>query len=189
MSYRENRVTVAEYGTIAATSPLLVPVPTAPGYAPQKAHVVLAGRLVRMSLACEHDTGIKLLVASGRRPPLWPTRRSYERDMIAQYGSVKEGRKWRAFASAHQTGLAVDFKCGGVEPSRTTIEQQLKTPLFLWLKENAWRFGFTPYLPEPWHWELRIPLLDYYSGRDLGEHRGEGFLNVGRSDDHPCEEP
>lgn len=106
--------------------------------------------------------------------------------MIKQYGSVEEGRKWRAFASAHQTGLAIDLKCGGVEPSRKTIEKQKKTKVFRWLKEHAWRFGFTPYLPEPWHWELRIPLLDYASGRDLGPAGSVGFLSNKCAEDPSC---
>ena len=33
-----------------------------------------------------------------------------------------------------------------------------------WLVENAWRWGWHPYLVEPWHWERWIPIDAYKSG-------------------------
>lgn len=167
MSYVPNRVYVAEYGSLPKDSPLLVPVPTVPGKKrPERVHRVVAGRFDRLSAACERETGIRLLVASGHREKKWPTREAYEKAMIEQYGSVAEGQKWRAFESAHQTGLALDLGCGGISPNRKTIEKQRKTKLFLWLRENMWRAGFSPYLLEPWHIECRIPMVDYLSGND-----------------------
>jgi hypothetical protein len=184
MSYQQNRVYVSEYGTISATSPLLAPVPTVKGKAQQFVHVVVANRFAKMDETVFEELGIRLLVASGRRPLLWPTKKAYEADMIRQYGSVVEGRKWRAFVSAHQTGLVLDLGCGGLTPNRKTIDAQKKTLLFLWLKENMWRYGFTPYLPEPWHIECRIPFSDYHSGHDSGIRCLDDCTNA--PDDHTC---
>ena len=117
-----------------------------------------------MSDACNHDLGFPILVASGRRDPLWATIEAYNADMIKQYGSVAEGRKWRAFASAHQTGLCFDFGCGGLEPNRKTIPAQKKTKLYAWIVDNAWRWGWTPYEPEPWHLEHKVSLNAFQTG-------------------------
>src|ERR1039457_4811861 len=128
MSYTENRVYVKDFGTLPVGSDLLVPVPTTPGHKQQYIHKVVLADFMAMSEAGEADLGFPFLVASGHRPPLWATIEAYNTDMIKQYGSVAEGRKWRAFASAHQTGLAFDFGCGGLAPVSKTIPQQKQTP-------------------------------------------------------------
>jgi len=60
-----------------------------------------------------------------------------------------------AFKSPHFTGKALDIYVGG-EPVTTKDYNralQIKTPVYLWLVENAERFGFYNYFYEPWHWE------------------------------------
>jgi D-alanyl-D-alanine carboxypeptidase len=164
MSYIENRVYVRDFGTLPVGSPLLVPVPTTAGHKQQYIHKAVLPNLLAMFAAGEADLGFPFLVASGHRPPLWNSRADYEADMIKQYGSVAEGQKWRAFASAHQTGLAFDFGCGGLSPVSKTIPQQKETPLYAWIVENAYKWGWHPYSPEPWHLEDKIPFDLWQSG-------------------------
>jgi LAS superfamily LD-carboxypeptidase LdcB len=164
MSYKENRVTVAEFGVLPGNSPLLVNVPTTPGHQQQRLHVVAANSFNVMSNAVYKDLGFPLLIASGWRPHRWVSREQYEQVLVEKYGSVAKGRLYLGFDSPHETGLTVDIGCGGLEPVSATIEKQKQTPLFKWLVENAWRFGFTPYCVEPWHWEHRISLEAYKSG-------------------------
>ena len=65
----------------------------------------------------------------------------------------------RAACSPHRTGTAVDLYVGhlhglavdSTDPhSRRYMSQ---TPAYRWLVKNAGRFGFVPYVYEPWHWE------------------------------------
>lgn len=162
MSATENRVTVAEFGSLPTSSPLLVPIPSS-GTA-QRLHVVAAGYLAELSAAVKGDLGLEVLIASGWRPHLWASWQAYADAMVAQYGSVEQGRLYRAFSSPHETGLAVDFGCGGLTPNSKTITWQKTTALWKWLDNRAHEFGFTPYLVEPWHWEARISLGAYRSG-------------------------
>ena len=164
MSYAENRVTVAEFGTLPANSPLLVDVPTSPERTQQRVHVLVASRFAEMSVNAEKDLKFPLLVASGWRPRRWVSRQEYEQVLIQKYGSVAKGRLYLAFASPHETGLALDLGCGGLAPVSATIPAQKQTPLFAWLKERMWEFGFTPYFIEPWHIEMRLSLADYHIG-------------------------
>jgi hypothetical protein len=189
MSYQENRVRVSEFGRLSADSPLLVPIPTEPGGKQQFLHALPAADLARMSAACERDIGIRLLVSGGRRggghrKHLWPSREAYEAELIRRYQGVlvtklkrpvkrpeviAYGRKYLGYESPHETGLCIDLKCGGLEPVSATIAKQVKTKVFLWLKEHAWKYGFTPYLPEPWHLERRLSLDEYHTGRRASE--------------------
>jgi hypothetical protein len=168
MSYLENRVRVSNYGSLPGDSKLLVPVQTTPGHKQQKLHVLAAEGLKQLSRA-QRLAGVlstDLLVASGWRQRKWASRAEYVKAMIAQYGSLAVGQKYRAFESPHETGLAVDFGCGGLSPNSKTVDDQEDTRLFEWLKENAYKYGWTPYFPEPWHWEFNVP-LDRYKDPDL----------------------
>ncbi len=65
----------------------------------------------------------------------------------------------KATCSAHRTGLAVDLYLGeapGFRPESSADPNRLhlsRTAAYLWLVQNAARFGFVPYAFEPWHWE------------------------------------
>jgi LAS superfamily LD-carboxypeptidase LdcB len=161
--YTERRVRVKDYGRIPLNDPRLVPVPSAPGTA-CKLHACIEQDLLAMFAACKAETGVELRVISGCRAHRWESREAYEAIMIEKYGSVAEGRKWVAFDSPHETGLVPDLVGGGLTPNSKTAAKQKKTPAFLWLKANAHRFRFTPYLPEPWHWEHAIPLMAWQTG-------------------------
>lgn len=52
----------------------------------------------------------------------------------------------RPGASMHETGLAVDFTCSGLPIAGTRC--------FVWLQENAARFGLYNLPSEPWHWSV-----------------------------------
>jgi hypothetical protein len=164
MSYVENRVYVKDFATLPVDSNLLVPIATAPGHKQQYIHKAILPDFLGMAAACEADLGIPFLIASGHRPPLWDTREAYEADMIKQYGSVEEGQKWRAFASAHQTGLALDAGSGGLMPDSKTIPEQKKTKIYAWIVANAYKWKFAPYLREPWHVEHKVSINSFKAG-------------------------
>lgn len=65
----------------------------------------------------------------------------------------------RAVCSPHRTGTAVDIHVGhvagmGVDSTDPLSRRHMaEGPAYRWLVANASRFGFTPYVFEPWHWE------------------------------------
>jgi hypothetical protein len=73
----------------------------------------------------------------------------------------------RAVCSPHRTGTAVDLYVGqivGLGVDNTSPASRLhmsRTPTYRWLVKNAGRFGFTPYVYEPWHWEWISPSGGY----------------------------
>jgi D-alanyl-D-alanine carboxypeptidase len=73
----------------------------------------------------------------------------------------------RAVCSPHRTGAAVDLYVGqllglGVDSTRPESRQHMSEgATYRWLVRNAARFGFVPYLYEPWHWEwVGNPVVD-----------------------------
>jgi len=73
----------------------------------------------------------------------------------------------RAVCSPHRTGTAVDLYVGQIEglgvdntspPSRLHMT---RGATYRWLVRNAGRFGFVPYVYEPWHWEWVSPTGGY----------------------------
>jgi len=83
-----------------------------------------------------------------------------------RYGSAKTGRRKLAFISVHNSGLAFDIRSNGLSSESDATTQQKNTTLFKWLKENAHKYGFTPYKVEPWHWELLPPRASYFTAID-----------------------
>lgn len=73
----------------------------------------------------------------------------------------------RAACSPHRTGTAVDLYVGqlpgmGVDSTRPESRQHMSQgATYRWLVENAGRFGFVPYIYEPWHWEWVGPYAGY----------------------------
>lgn len=65
----------------------------------------------------------------------------------------------RAVCSAHRTGTAVDLYVGkaadlGVDSTDPWSRRvQSQGVAYRWLVRNAGRYGFVPYVYEPWHWE------------------------------------
>lgn len=182
--YVEKRVKVRTYGTTPASSPLLVDVPGTGGS--KRLHKLAAAAMKAMGAAIQRDLGIELKIASGWRAHRWTSREQYEAVLVAKYGSVKEGKRWLAFDSPHETGLAMDIGVGGLKPTRATVASQRKTPLHQWLVENASKFGFHPYKTEPWHWEYPISLEAFASGvigpDDPGPPEEEVSYDVGEEE-------
>ena len=73
----------------------------------------------------------------------------------------------RAACSPHRTGTAVDLYVGqvaGLGVDNTSSASRLhmtRGPTYRWLVRNAGRFGFVPYVYEPWHWEWVSPTGGY----------------------------
>jgi len=162
-TYTERRVRVSDYGVLPMSSPLLVRVPSIAG-ATCRLHTLAATSLVRMSAAVERDLGFPLLIASGWRAHRWDSWAQYEAAMVERYGSVAEGRRFVAYNSPHETGLAMDLECGGLEPQRASIPTQRETPLHAWLVAHACEYGWHPYKTEPWHWEYPVPPDEWRTG-------------------------
>jgi D-alanyl-D-alanine carboxypeptidase len=57
----------------------------------------------------------------------------------------------------HHTGRALDIHVGGrVSMNPENVGRQRQSSAYRWLVCNGGQFGFTPYLPEPWHWEYTL---------------------------------
>jgi len=182
MSYNERRVKVKNYGTLPARSELLVEVPGTRGK-PRKLHTLAAAAFVEMGEAIFRDLGIEVLAASAWRRHRWRSRTHYEEKLIAKYGSVRAGRRWLAYNSPHETGLAVDFGVGGLAPSRKTAGAQRKTPLHAWLVEHAHEYGWHPYKVEPWHWEFPLSQSAFKSGIAGDDEAGPASFSSEDGDD------
>jgi LAS superfamily LD-carboxypeptidase LdcB len=163
MGYEERRVYVKVFGAIPSTSPHLVAVAGVQGK-DVRLHTLAADGFRRLAAAAEQALGIRVQAASGWREHKWKSREEYEKSMIAKYGSLAEGQKKMAFDSPHETGLAVDFGSGGLEPKSATMAAQRKTPLHAWLVEHAHEYGFHPYKNEPWHWEFPVSKVAHETG-------------------------
>lgn len=161
----ERRVRVADYDRLRGRDPRLVPLP---------AELCAPGRAIRMHWAAVEATilllkearsmGFAATVCSGWRRHAWKSRAHYEQAMIAKYGSLAQGQKYRAYDSPHETGLAIDLLGSGLAPRSKTIASQRRSAVYAWLMSHAHRFGWSPYLAEPWHWELAVPREIFDSG-------------------------
>lgn len=162
-----NRVRVRDYGVLPGGSKLLVEIPSVG--VPQRLHWCAAEAFRDLAGAVKAALKIDLQAASAWRPHRWASRRDYEAYLLRNYKSMAEGRKWIAFDSPHETGLAVDLGVGGLWPTRKTIDQQRERPLYKWLVRHAAKYGMVPYTAEPWHWEFPIDPAKYRAeaGADL----------------------
>lgn len=161
--YVERRVKVRTYGTLPADSRLLVAVPGSSA-GTKRLHVLAAQAMKAMAAAIQKDLGIELKTASAWRAHRWQSREQYEAVLVSKFGSVKEGKRWLAFDSPHETGLAMDIGVGGLKPTRSTVDFQRKQPLHQWLVQHASEYGWYPYKTEPWHWEYPLSLEAFESG-------------------------
>lgn len=76
----------------------------------------------------------------------------------------------RAVCSPHRTGTALDIYVGnlqgyGVDSTNWHSRRYMsETPAYRWMVKNAHRFGFVPYVFEPWHWEWTGVSFDVAAG-------------------------
>lgn len=160
--YTERRVLLKDYATLTRADPRLSMIANQPG---KLLHWAAVDGWQQLHAALEEAGFERVRIASAWRPPAFATKEAYEAAMIKKYGSVEEGRKWKAYASAHQTGLAIDLGSHGLEPKRATIPKQLDSKIFKWLRDNAYRYGWAPYKREPWHWEFPITRAQFDRSR------------------------
>lgn len=188
--FQEARVTVSDYDSLQRDNQLLVGVPSTPG-SQQRLHVLAAKRFSIMNQAWlqENPGQPPILITSGWRRHRWESREQYEEKMIKEYGSVKNGQKYLAYNSPHETGLAFDIGNLGLTPSRKSNDQQKKTKIYLWLKENAHKYGISPYKVEAWHWEVRLPRESWASGQEFTDNLAVVVVNPGTSGDLPKSTP
>lgn len=90
--------------------------------------------------------------------------------------TCRQASRLRAFASPHETGLAIDFSNNGLKAVSKTMSTQVKSPAFEFLVKYAWLFGFYPYNGETWHWELQIPREAWKSGEEFAGNPKYGDL-------------
>jgi len=183
--FTEARVVLDDYGSLPSNSDLLVAVPSSGGQT-TKVHKLVASRFHAMNQAWLADNPGRepLKVASGHRTKKWSSLADYESAMWKKFpnGGPKEARKWVAYASPHETGLAIDIGSNGLYPSRATNEKQKETRCYKWLKDNAHKFGFTHYKVEAWHWECRLPKSCWASGTEFTSNFDTVVLNPGTTD-------
>ncbi len=146
-------------GITSPQDPRLVPVPSTPGRQ-CTLHWATASvfRVLAAAWAEDNPGAAPLLVSSGWRPHRWASMEQWESVLCDKYGSVAEGRKWLAYRSPHETGLALDLGSPPpMTPNRHRVEAQRKSAVYGWLMSHAPTMGLRAYLPEPWHWELPLP--------------------------------
>lgn len=163
------RVRVSDYARLAKSDPRLVALPK--GYGTKtglRVHTAILGPLTDL-IDEARKAGHELAVSSAWREHRWASKQDYEDQLRKLYGPsgtirqfpedryLVEGRRLLAFDSPHETGLTVDFRSGtDLLADSRTIAKQRTSPVYLWLVDNAGRFGAVPYKVEPWHWEFPI---------------------------------
>lgn len=172
--FQENRVRLNDYGPLRPDDPRLVQVPSTKSSS--TLHTLAAKRFMALRDAAERDGFPDVRISSGYRedraaykrgPDGRKSRAAFEAYLLERYGSVKEGYRWLAFDSPHETGLALDFGNHGLQPTSANNAEQMRTPFYRWLVNNAYRFGLTPYKGEAWHWEFKIPRDAWASGEEF----------------------
>jgi LAS superfamily LD-carboxypeptidase LdcB len=111
------------------------------------------------------DDGIDIMVLSGYRS--FAEQASIKQNYVQRYGTGANQFSADQGYSEHQLGTTVDFTTKGTEGDLARFEN---TEAFAWLKDNAYRYGFTMsypenneyYIYEPWHWR--------FVGKDLARH-------------------
>ncbi|MDT5268892.1 MAG: zinc D-Ala-D-Ala carboxypeptidase [Acidobacteriota bacterium] len=151
-----------------ATPDQLLQAPTSDFYDPTRAddlrqverETYVAYKRMVAAAAADPSSGLKV-TASGELAPeekflkIVSSFRSREHQAALRAQSPGSGRAGLAVNSPHFTGRALDLYVGGepVETRDSNRALQVQTPAYLWLVNNAARFGFRPYYYEPWHWE------------------------------------
>ena len=161
-----NRVRVFDYGVMPRESKLLRPIASVGG--PHQLHWRAAEAFDALAKAVNVALKIELKAVSAWRVHRWRSRSDYEAYVRRNYPSLAEGRKWVAFDSPHETGLAVDIGVGGLWPTRNTVDAQRRRPLHKWLVRHAAAYGWMPYTAEPWHWEFPIDTAEYRAEAGAG---------------------
>ena len=103
------------------------------------------------------DDGVELWVVSAYRS--FQTQAQLKGQYLVTYGSGANTFSADQGYSEHQLGTTVDFTTRGISGGFDGFEN---TAAYTWLKENAYKYGFTLsypennayYVYEPWHWRF-----------------------------------
>ena len=184
LRFKENRVKVAHYGRLDRKkhANLLLDAPNTKGPGRVKLHVLAHARFMALRDAAAAAGFPDVKLRSGWRRHRWKSFELYKRSLKERGYTLKEGRKIYAYDSPHETGLAMDFGNHGLEPKSATKRRQQRTLFYKWLKDNAHKFGITPYKYEPWHWEVRLPYNAWASGQEFTDSYAVRVDNVGSKD-------
>jgi hypothetical protein len=135
-----------------------------PGALAAYRRMVAAARAEDPAIAADPEM---LTIFSSYRSP------AYDAERCAREGNCNGVT--RAQCSVHRTGMAIDIVVGAapghpVDSSADANRLYMsRTPAYLWLVNNAHRFGFVNYVFEPWHWEWTgEPLVTAQSNRPFG---------------------
>lgn len=138
----------------------------------QQLHSKIMPYFKKMVDAAKED-GVDLWVVSAYRS--FETQAQLKGQYLTTYGSGANTFSADQGYSEHQLGTTVDFTSKGLGGGLTGFQS---TPAYEWLKENAYRYGFTLSYPEnnsyyqfePWHWR--------FVGEDLARdlHRDNAFF-------------
>lgn len=153
---------------VVASRAACPPPPPAPRLAAAAPGESYAGKAIRIEAAAL-AAWRKLRAAAARdlpelrRDPRWLTIFSGFRDPAADAARCARDGNCngivRASCSPHRTGHALDVYVGqapGFGPDSSADANRLamtRSRPYRWLLANAGRFGFRPYVFEPWHWE------------------------------------
>ena len=103
------------------------------------------------------DDGVDLFVVSAYRS--FQTQAQLKGSYSVTYGSGANAFSADQGYSEHQLGTTIDFTTKGINGGLTGFQN---TPAYTWLKDNAYKYGFTLsypekngyYMFEPWHWRF-----------------------------------
>jgi D-alanyl-D-alanine carboxypeptidase len=103
------------------------------------------------------DDGVDLFVVSAYRS--FQTQAQLKGAYSVTYGSGANAFSADQGYSEHQLGTTVDFTTKGISGGLTGFQN---TPAYTWMKDNAYKYGFTLSYPEknsyytfePWHWRF-----------------------------------
>ncbi len=186
-TWKENRVRIKHYGgTILNKKDKLLAIikgPNERGYL--RAHGLVVKRYQAMKAAAAAD-GVQMKVVSGWRKHKYKSYEDYTEKMLAKgFKSAKSASKWIAFNSPHETGMALDLNSVGEEKGMIctkhaeTSGRNAATKLAKWMKANAWKFGFSPYKGESWHWEVRLPVHAWVTGEEFTDNYAVRVTKIG----------
>lgn len=119
-------------------------------------HASAAPELERL-LKDAQDEGLSLRIASAYRS--FASQRALKSGYTVRYGAGANAFSADQGYSEHQLGTAVDFSTPALGGAFASFE---KTREYVWLTDNAWKYGFilsypkgnTYYQYEPWHWRF-----------------------------------
>lgn len=123
---------------------------------PQQFHAAALPFLERMLKQASLDLSIKIV--SGYRS--FGTQSTLKNGYLVTYGSGANQFSADQGYSEHQLGTAVDITTDDLKPSLDVKFEE--TPTFVWLNNNAFKYGFILSYPknnkyyqyEPWHWRF-----------------------------------